>query len=253
MKKWIFRIVIAVVVIIVALLVVVALSLDKIVKKGVETLGPEMTKGPVKLASVRLSLLSGQGEISGLVVGNPPGYKTPDAITLGEARVRVKRSTVFADPIVVHSINLQAPEIYFEGGLKGNNLSTLLANLDKYSSSEKTGAQKPGKKIQVEDFVLQGGKIHLSLNLVGVGNQAATVPLPDIHLTGLGQKGVGVTAAELSQQILTAVLENTLKAVADHLQHLGANSTELLKKMGEGATGDLGKAAKGFEDLLKRK
>ena len=77
MKKIIRLVLIAVVVL--ALLVVVGVHffLDGAIKRGVETIGPKLTKTQVTLNNVSLSLLSGSGKMKGLVVGNPEGFKTP--------------------------------------------------------------------------------------------------------------------------------------------------------------------------------
>jgi hypothetical protein len=251
MKKWGVRIVLALLAVVIVVAVIVGMSLNAIVKKAVETIGPQITKVDVKLERARISPFSGKGEIDGLVVGNPPGFKTSNAISLGSASVRVKRSTLFSDPLILHSVSVQGPEITFEGNLSGNNLSKILANLEESSTSEKSSPSKSGKKIEVEDFVLQGGKINLNLTIVG--SKSATVPLPDIHLTDLGRSSGGLTAAELSQKVLAAVLENTLKAVGSDLGKLGPGSAEALKDVGKGAVDEASKAAKGLGDLLKKK
>jgi hypothetical protein len=67
----------------------VGLSLNGAIKKGVETFGPQIAKVPVKLDGVSLSLFSGSGAIKGLVVGNPEGYKTDHAMSVGMASVSV--------------------------------------------------------------------------------------------------------------------------------------------------------------------
>ena len=59
------------VLLIVAALVLLSLSLNSIIKTGVETLGPQITGTPVTLEQANLSLLSGQGELEGLLVPNP--------------------------------------------------------------------------------------------------------------------------------------------------------------------------------------
>jgi len=56
----------------VVLIVLAALAvhffLDDAVKRGVETIGPKITKVDVKLDGVSISLLSGSGKIKGLLV-----------------------------------------------------------------------------------------------------------------------------------------------------------------------------------------
>ena len=99
------------VVLIVAAVVVVVLNLDKGIKTAVETLGPKYTQAEVTLNKVDLSLKSGKGTLSGLVVGNPVGFKTGQAFSLGEISVQVDTSTVTKPVIVIQQIRIMAPEM----------------------------------------------------------------------------------------------------------------------------------------------
>src|SRR5262245_51586812 len=101
MKKWIIRGLIGLVILIVAAILGVRFFLDAAVKKGVETVGPMLTKVDVKLGSANISLFSGSGKLTDLVVGNPEGYKTPSAISVGSASLALKPSSVFADKLVI--------------------------------------------------------------------------------------------------------------------------------------------------------
>src|ERR1051325_872572 len=224
MKKLIIRGVVVVLVLLLAALGVSIYFLGSIVKKGVETVGPQITKTEIKLDGARLSLLSGSGKLSGLLVGNPEGFKTPSAIKVGSVRVGVVPGSVFSDKVHVTQVNVQAPEITFEGGLKGNNLSKLLDNVQaatggsgKVESASQSKAAS--RKLQVDDVLISGGRINLSVDLSVLGGRSATVPLPEIHLTNLGGGPDGITAGELTARILKEVLQKAIpaaeKAVAD--------------------------------------
>src|SRR6266702_4272761 len=129
MKKLIVRLLIAGLVLVVLGVLAVSLFLDAGVKRGIETVGPMLTKVEVKLDSVSLSLLSGSGKVKGMVLGNPEGFKTPSAIQVGNASLALQPSSVFSDKVVIKSVNVHAPEITFETDLKGNNLSKIVANI----------------------------------------------------------------------------------------------------------------------------
>src|SRR5215469_11918106 len=109
MKKWIFRILIVVVILIVVLVLGVAFFLDGAIKRGVEIVGPKVTKVDVKLKSVSVSIFSGSGKISGLVVGNPPGFKTPSSIDVGSASLGLVPSSVLSDKVIIRTIDLEQP------------------------------------------------------------------------------------------------------------------------------------------------
>ena len=255
MKKLLIRISIAVVILLILGVVAVCLSLDSAVKHGIETVGPMLTKVEVKLDSVNLSLLSGGGKIKGLLVGNPEGYKTPSAIQVGSASMALKPGSVFSDKVIIKSINLQAPEITFETDLKGNNLSKILSNLQAFtggsdSSSQQTASKGSSKKLEVDDFLISGAKLHVSLTTLG--GKSATVPLPEIHLTGLGQGPDGITAAELTKVVFQEIEKSAVQAAGTAVTDLSKDAAGLTKGLGGAATGTVDKVTKGLGGLFKK-
>jgi hypothetical protein len=258
MNKLFLSVVIVLVILIVGAVIGVGLFLDSIVKKGVETVGPKITQVSIQLDAVNLSLLSGSARVKGLVVGNPEGYKTPQAIRVGSAAVGVNPLTIFSDKIVVRSVRIEAPEITFEGSLGGNNLSKIMDNVNaiaKYGGPASTNttaktANKPGRKIEVDDFLITGATIHVSLT--GLGGREMTLPLPDIHLTDLGRDGAGITATDLTRRVLGAITAATIKAVANATTDIGKAVGNLGKDAGKAVDQNVDKITKGIGGLLKK-
>ncbi|MBT7779894.1 MAG: hypothetical protein HN718_15370 [Rhodospirillales bacterium] len=62
----------------------------KIIKAVIEDQGSAVTQVSVSVSNVDLSLTDLKAGIRGLVVGNPDGFKTPQAISLGEVGDTVK-------------------------------------------------------------------------------------------------------------------------------------------------------------------
>ena len=254
MKKIIIRVSIVLLVLIILAIIGVGLSIDGLVKRGVETAGPMLTQVQVKLDSVNLSLFSGAGKMKGLFVGNPTGYKTPSAMQVGVASLALQPRSVFGDKVIINSINLQGPEITFETDLKGNNLSKILSNVQDatggtdHDKSQPSGA-KSNRKLQVDDFLISGAKVNVSVTTLG---KSVTLPLPEIHLTALGQGPAGITAAELTklvlQEIEKAASQVASKAVAD----LAKDAAGLTKGIGADAAGAAADKLKGLGGLLKK-
>jgi len=249
MRKLTIRIFIGLVILLTATLVVVGLSLDGLVKRSVETFGPKITKVDVKLDKVSLSLFSGSGVISGLVVGNPEGFKTQQAISVGRASLALSPASLLSSKIVIKSLTLEAPEITLEMGTGGSNLKKILANVNEATGDTKSPAKptstEPGKKLEVDDFLITGAKLHLGITGLG----STSVPVPPIHLTGLGTGDAGITAAELTKQVIAAIEQ---AAAAGASQNLGG----LTKGLTSGATnaaGAAGKIGQGIGDLFKKK
>lgn len=253
MKKIIFRVVLVLVVLLVLALAALFFSLNGIVKKGVETVGPQMTQVEVRLASADLSPFSGSGKLSGLRVGNPEGYtNTPFAVQFGSIAVGLKLGSVLSDTVVVNEIDIEQPEISLEGALNGNNLSKLLDNIKAAGAAQDQQKSAPAghatsKKFIVQDLVLNGAKVHVHVSALNKSLDQ-TLTIPDIHLKNIGTGEGGVSAAELSRQLLDPLLAAAVKAAGDQLEKSG------LEKLTKQGASQLKNATQGVvNDLLKQK
>jgi len=260
MKKILVRICVVLIVLVVIAALAVHFFLDGAVKKGVETIGPKLTKVDVKLDGVSLSLLSGSGKIKGLVVGNPDPYKTPHSISVGTAALSVKIGSLLSDKLVIRSINVEAPEITFEGGLSGNNLSKILANLNEATSgpggtnvanATPKEQKKANKKLEVDDFTITGAK--LTANITDLGGKSLTIPLPTIQLSNLGTGPEGITVTELTKKIIAEIEKVSVKAVAANAGDIGKAAENLTKGLGKNTGGAVSNVTQGIGNLFKKK
>jgi hypothetical protein len=237
--------IIGVVVIIVVAVIAVGLMLDGIVKQGVETFGPKITGVSVKLDSIHIGLLTGSASVKGLEVGNPEGFKSTNAVSVGLAEVGVNPFSVLSDKIVVRSVHVIAPEITFEGNpLTGNNnFSKILDNLNAASKSagapatnQTATAAKPAKKLEVDDFLISDAKVYFN---------GVTLPLPPVHLTNLGTGPDGITATDLSKKVFSELTGAIIKAVASSATDIGKgaekSAAEGVDKIKKGIGGLFGK------------
>ena len=259
MKKILVRICIALVVLIVLALLSVHFFLDGAVKSGIETIGPKVTKVDVKLDGVHLSFLSGAGSIKGLVIGNPDPYKTPHSISVGTAAIELKPGSLLSDKIIIKSINVESPEIAFEGGLSGNNLSKLLANMNETTSGPNStnmgGAtpkeeKKAGKKLEVDDFQITNAK--LTATITDLGGKTLTLTLKPIHLTNLGTGPDGITPTELTKQVISEIEKQAVAAVTSEAGDLSKVAETLSKGLGKNS-GALTNVTQGLGNLFKNK
>jgi len=166
--------------------------------------------------------------------------------------VGVNPFSIFSDKIVVRSVRVEAPEITFEGNpFSGNNLSTIMKNVNAVTKGGGPGstnaaampAGQSGKKMEVDDFLITGAMVHVSLT--GIGGKEMTLPLPDIHLTNLGKDNAGITATDLTRRVLDAITSATIKAVANAATDIGRGTG---KAVGEGVN----KITSGLGGLFKK-
>ena len=256
MKKIFIRGGIALLVLIVVGVLVFAMFLDGIVKRGVETVGPTVTKTAVKLSGVSISVLGGSAKLNGFVLGNPEGYKDTNAMEADTVRVALVPSSVIADKVIIRSILIDGARINIEGSPSDNNLTKILANVQAAAGA---ASKPPGKgedagaskKLQVDDITIKNCKLSITLKLLG--GKTVSAPLPDIHLSNLGQGPEGITSAALIKEILTLVTSNAGTAVLEAAKGLGGAALDSVKDLGKGGGEGVDKATKGIKDLFKKK
>jgi hypothetical protein len=247
MKKIILSFVALILLILIGGVAYLYFSLNTLVKKAVETVGPTITKTHVGLASANLSPFSGSGKLSGFVIGNPEGFQGPYALKLGSIAVSIDKSTILKDTIVVNSIVIRNPAVALIGTPFGNNLGKLLQNIKSGSpskSKEETSSSSAAskKKFIVKEVVISGAKVDVAASAMEQKIQQS-LPIPDITLRNIGSDGSGVSARELAMQIITPIINaaaregiNTLaKQGIQQLQQKGAQ--ELGKELNKALPG----------------
>lgn len=117
-----------------------------------------------------------------------------EADTVG---VALAPSSVLADKVIVRSVLVDGARVNIEGSPSDNNLTKILANVQAVAGSGSgatTSDGKPaggGKKLQVDDLTIKNCKLSITLKLLG--GKTVSAPLPDIHLSNLGQGPEGIT------------------------------------------------------------
>lgn len=191
-----------------AVLVVIAagaasMRLGSLVKAAVERFGPEIVGAPVTVGAAALAPWSGRGAIRSLVIGNPPGFKGARALSVGSVDVKIRLSSLLSDTIVVESVVVREPELFYELGGGGSNLTRLQRNAEGSQGRAAPSSGGAGKALLIKDLVVTGGK---------VGVQGVQIPLPGVHLTGLG--GKGRTPAQAVSEALAAIAGSAGRAAS---------------------------------------
>lgn len=258
-----------VLVLIAAVAIFASFFLNRTIKAGIETFGPELTKTSVHLDSVKISPLTGKGEIRGLVIGNPKGFNTDRAIRLNLVRINIAPASLLSSRIIINEILINDPEITYEMALTGSNIARLKKNISIETGSggsdkkQKSSQAGNGPQIQINDLKITNGKIRLSAKLL-LG-KTVTVPLPDIHLKDIGKDEKGASLGEAVEKILAAVSENTtraaggshkfidqgLKSTGETISQGTESATRVLEKAGEEVKKGADKFFDGLQEAFK--
>lgn len=238
-----------------AAIVAVFLLATSLIKQVIEEVGGQATQAKVTLADVSLSLTSGEGTLKGLVIGNPKGFKSSQALKLGEVSLKVDPNSITKDVIVVKEVVIAAPDITYElGDTGGDNIRAIQANTKSYATrygggSSTAPAAKPApapapspaakdtkdRKVIIENLYIRGGRVGVTAS--ALSGKPLETALPDIHLTNIGKASGGATAAQVADQVIGAIAQASQTAVskisADQLKGLaGGKADEMMKKLG---------------------
>jgi uncharacterized protein involved in outer membrane biogenesis len=192
-------------------------SLDAQVASAIRQYGPEITGVAISLSGVKIAPVGGSAALRGLVVGNPDGFKTKQALSLGEISMRLDIGSLTTDVIRIKELALIKPEVTYEYATGGSNLDVLQRNIERYLSQQ-SGQQKkvensePRKKLIIEHLYIKNAQAHVSAN--ALQGDAVSIPLPDLHLKDIGKKSNGATAGEAARQVLNTITQQVTQSVA---------------------------------------
>ncbi len=192
-------------------------SLDNVVASAIRHYGPEITGVRVKLDGVRIDAAQGRAALQGLELGNPPGFRTERALSVATVSVALDLASIAKDVVLIQEVVVDQPEVTYEHASGGSNLDVIQRQVEAKIAAM-TGAQKDAKpdpnekKIIIEHFYMKGARAKVSAEMLQ--GKTMTVPLADIHLTGIGKKAGGVTPAEATRQIVGAITQSATKGVS---------------------------------------
>jgi hypothetical protein len=216
-------------------------NLDSYIKAAIEKYGSQATQASVTLDSVVVSLTTGEGGMVGLNVGNPKGFATPHAITVGAITLKLDTSTVTGSgPIVIKEIDIDKPQVTYEiGNTGGSNLDAIQKNTEAFAGSSggnsaPTAGGGQERKLIINDLYVRDGQIGVSATVLQ--GKAVNAPLPTIHLTDIGKNSNGATAAQVANQVLGAITSEAAKVGSSALT---SSLTSGVTGAGSNATGEL--------------
>jgi hypothetical protein len=211
--------------IVVAVVLYLGSNLDSIVKKAITKVGSDMTGVSVSVDKVKIALADGRGEIGGLVVDNPRGYKGPHAFQLGSIALALGPDAAGSDPIVIRELTIEAPDIVYDKGENGSNIEAIQRNVDAYSQAHPEGdgaREKPkdgdtasAKRFIIESLQIRGGKIQLM-------GRDKVIDLPPLRLRDVGKSRGGMTGGEIAGIVVKQITESTVASAARGLAQEGA-------------------------------
>lgn len=235
-------------------------------RAGVEKGAGYVLQVPTEVGGGTLNLFTGNVGLSGIKIGNPPGYKSEHSIVVGDVSVAASVGSFMSDTIVIDKIAIKGPEITIDTKLTKTNLGEILDQVEKSTGGGKKptedtkGQSAASKKLKIQEITITDGKLRVANSaLVGAG---VAVPIPTIviHDVGTGENKDETDMAG----VLTRIIAEMLKAagnvasqlpgeVGDLVKGAAKDAGGVLQKGAEGVLKGAGDAVKGIGDIFKKK
>ena len=214
-------------------------NMNSLGKQLVEQAASNALGVPVYVGAMDINLEETKVVVTDVKISNPQGYSRSDAITVSS--ITIDGESFSKELLNFSQISVDGTNINLEVGQEKTNLGDIKKNIASKQSSH--GASSQGKKgsdikVIVQKFSLTKAQLNPSVTLLG--GDLAKITVPDIHLTGIGQKENGVLAEEAIAQIMDAVLQriNTAANGAGYLEGMslealnaiGVNTVDVFKK-----------------------
>ncbi len=201
-----------------------------LIREAVLDYAPPATGAKVSLDKVDVAILGGSAGISNLTVGNPKGFKSDYAFKVANMAVKIDMASLTGEVIRIKEIRINGADLIYELGTKGNNISKIQKNIEKYTQSLGLAASKSESeaKFIVDNIYITGTKVKLATDLLG--GKGAGLTLPDIHLKNIGTEDKAATAGEVGSAIFGAVNKGLSKVITKDM--LNNTLKDVKKKLG---------------------
>lgn len=209
------------------------------IKDGVETYVPPVIGAQVALANVDLDPANGAASLSGLLIGNPEGFKSDHAFKIDNMNVKLDVASLTSDVIHINEVRLDAPDMIYEIGTNGNNIGKIQENVEAYVASLGLESSDDSELKYIIDHVyINGTKVKIASDLLG--GRGAGVTLPDLHIADIGKRENGAIASDVLKQIF-GVVNASVSEVAQ---------SEVLGDIAGGVEDAAGNVVKDLEDKV---
>ncbi len=201
--------------VIVILFLGISYYLDRIVGSGIESYGSEIAGTQVRVESVSVSPISGEGSIQGFTVANPDGFEGDYMLSISDFSISLDVQSLLTDEILIHEIILSEASFFVEQTTSGNNVMQILNNIDAMAETETSEAT-----MIIDRFYMENAEIYIGSN-IGEDVEANYV-LESLEVRDIGREGQNndaiQTVANLADRLAEEVLSEAVNSGLDRIK-----------------------------------
>ncbi len=245
--------------------VVLAYSIDRLARHGIEEGATYALGVPTTLDQANIGILAGSFTMDRLNIANPQGFQTPHILHLNHGGVSLSLASLREEVITLPTLTLSGLDMNLERRNGSANYTTILDNLKKLESSDQSSVpaekSEEGRKFQIDEVLIRNVQVHFDLLPEGGDLTRIDLPIDEIRLTKVGSNSnKGVLITELTGILLKAVISAAIQKGGDLIPSalLGDLTGQLaqLESLGDlgigllaGTEGNLQNLSTGFTDL----
>ncbi len=175
------------------------MNLGGFITRTAEQIASDALGVKVNIGSIDVSLSNKKVTVSGIKIGNPPGYRKAHAITAES--IDIGLNTASKELIDFKDIRVKGSVVNLEVNEKGMNLTDLKNLANKKEQKESVGSEQI--RVIIEHMAIEASTINTSITMLD--RDIAPITLPAISFNNIG-KGGSVTAGDAIEQVVTKYL-----------------------------------------------
>ncbi|MDY0213312.1 MAG: hypothetical protein RBR06_09930 [Desulfuromonadaceae bacterium] len=218
--KFIFKMLLAIIILAIISLGVGVYYLDSIAKKAIEYGGTEALGLTTSLEGIDIALMDGSTSLKNLNIANVEGFDSDTLMRLGSGTVAVNIQSLTEDVVIISEISFSDLTLNIEQKDRNSNVGILMQHINsatgaKTPPSTKTTPQKnsepASKQFIIERVVLNKIRVNAKISALNNVITDTSVTIPSIKLTNIGKSADGLPMQEVIRELVSAILNASVK------------------------------------------
>jgi len=162
-----------------------------------------------RIRKVNLGLFDQDTAIYGIRLANPPGFESSYFLTVKRVGLALQAHELRRDPVVIPHAVLQGVTLDLERSLGSSNVEGLLDALHRREAEGAVGEREAGPHVVLASLQVRDARVRLDVLSQSALHTRQDLALPELQLRdlgGSGEKGPGLALADVSGEVLKALL-----------------------------------------------
>lgn len=219
--KFMFKLLLAIIVLVIISLGVGVYYLDTIAKKAIEFGGTEALGLTTSLGEIDIALLDGRTSLKNLHIANVEGFDADSLMRLGSGTIAVNLQSLTEKTVIIPEISFSDMTLNIEQKERTSNVGILLQHLNaatptKAPQEQKTTAQQDSeaaaRRFIIERVVLNKIRVNAKISALNNVITDTSITIPSIRLTNIGKSADGLPMQEIIRELVSAILHTSIKS-----------------------------------------